>query len=157
MVLALVGLTGAVLVWPGSSAIHRIAGPVHERLALGPLGNRIVIAASLAAVLLNLSGLVLWWRRKNVSVRLRSGWIVAFSDIHHTAGILSLPLMILLGATAVGIELAAATGDRDLVRFIVRLHTSRGFSMPIKVLYAIGSLAFCVQAVTGLVMWWKSR
>jgi uncharacterized iron-regulated membrane protein len=42
-------------------------------------------------------------------------------------------------------------------RVILAWHTSKGFPLPVKVLYAVGTLGFLVQGVTGVAMWWRPR
>jgi uncharacterized iron-regulated membrane protein len=157
VVLSIVGLTGAILIWPVTSLLKRVAGPLHERLAMGRVGWWLVVLATVIAVLLELGGLVLWWKRKTIAVRIRSGWRQGLFDLHHAAGILGLPLMLLLAVSGVGMAFVTPTSHPALRRVIFDWHTTRGFPTPVKLLYTIGTTGFLVQGVTGVVMWWKPR
>jgi uncharacterized iron-regulated membrane protein len=159
VVLAVAGLTGAVLVWPDDFSGRWTIRQLHESLKLGPAGHAVVLTAAAAAIVLQLSGLVLWWRRKIVWVRRRSGWQRIVFDLHHAAGVLCLPVMLVLAATAVGRPTVRAltTGETrsSMQAAITRFHTTNGFPSPIKALYMVGSAAFLVQGVTGVFIWWK--
>jgi uncharacterized iron-regulated membrane protein len=157
-VLAIVGGTGAILVWESWDAIEslrRYAGPIHARLALGRFGSWIVIIATAAGVLLQISGVVLWWKRKTILISGRRGWWRFCFDVHQAAGIAGFPLMLLLAVTGL-IIIFALPEDPGLRRVVMRLHIGR-FPVPIKVLYTIATLGFFIQGVTGLVVWWKPR
>src|SRR5688572_28219488 len=85
-VLGIVGVTGAVLAWPVPSLIARAAVRLHVNLALGPAGRWVVLAASLAGIALQLSGLYLWWKGRSLRVRANQGWNLLCFDLHHAAG-----------------------------------------------------------------------
>lgn len=154
-VLCLTGVTGALLLLPGRSPIRRIAGPLHERLSLGHFGWWIVVIATIAAVFLEAGGLYLWWKRKRFSVRWGSGWKRAIYDVHHVVGLFALPLMLMLAATGVGMAFVTPDNQPELRRVIFDLHTTRGFSVFVKVVYALGSTGFLLQGASGIVMWWR--
>ncbi len=153
-VLAIAGATGAVLALPGPELIRRASSLLHETLALGRAGNVIVLTATGAAVVLQLGGVWLWWKRKSLAVRLSAGWRRAAIDLHHAAGALGLVLMLLVAVTGVGMTVMAPGSVRAM---FVDLHTARNYALPVKLLYALGSLGFLVQGVTGVLMWWKPR
>ena len=66
-ILALLGATGVVLQWAEDvavlDAVQRYASALHERLALGRFGHWVVVTTTAIAVLLELGGIVLWWKR----------------------------------------------------------------------------------------------
>ena len=157
LVLAIVGVTGAILVLAGTSPLRRIAATLHERLAMGRFGWWIVVVVTIAAVFLELGGLFLWWKRKTISVRMRSGWRLALFDLHHAVGLLALPLMLLLAVSGVGMAFVSPQNQPQLRRVIFDFHTTRGFSTPIKLVYMVGTTGFLLQGVTGVAMWWKTR
>jgi uncharacterized iron-regulated membrane protein len=158
VVLSIVGLTGAVLVFvPGTFLLKRVAGRLHQTVAMGRIGWWLVVVVTVIAVVLEVGGLFLWWKRKTISVRVRSGWRIGTFDLHHVGGILGLPLMLLLAATGVAMAFVTPESQPALRRLIVDLHTSRGFSTPVKILYILGTTGFLAQGLTGVMMWWKPR
>src|SRR5262245_43407298 len=91
-ILAIVGGTGVILTLDSFEGYRftQIASSLHERLAFGGVGRQIVLAATFAAILLEAGGVVLWWQRKALAVRLRGGWWRACFDLHHAAGMIGL-------------------------------------------------------------------
>ena len=154
VVLVIAGATGAVLALPGPDLLRRAASRLHETLALGSIGNLIVLTATGAAVVLQLGGVWLWWKRKSFAVRLSAGWRRMVIDLHHSAGALGLVLMLLVAVTGVGMTMFTPGPERAM---FVDLHTARKYALPVKVVYALVSLGFLVQGVTGVLMWWRPR
>ena len=155
VVLAIVGATGAVLLIPGRTLFRRAAALLHQELALGRVGWWIVVLATIAAVLLQLGGLYLWWKKKTVRVRLSGSWRRMITDLHYSTGFLIFVLMFVLAVTGVGMAFVAPKDNPELRRVIFNWHTTRGFPLPVKLLYAVGTLGFMVQGLTGIAMWWK--
>jgi uncharacterized iron-regulated membrane protein len=151
-VLAIVGLTGAVILLPQSVPLRRFAGPLHQHLAAGSVGSWVVVSATAAAVLLQAGGVMLWWKRKRFTVRFRRGWSLALDDLHHAVGIVGLPLMFVLAATGVAMHFIGPD-IQPVRRFLMASHTAAPFPIFVKVVYALASMAFVVQGVTGVVMW----
>jgi uncharacterized iron-regulated membrane protein len=154
MFLGVIGVSGAAIVstaLPGRSVL----GPVHESLALGRLGTWLVVGATCAAVVLELGGTVLWWRRRVWTIRRHLGWRPALIDLHHAAGIVGLVLMLTIAATGVMMPFVTPDNAPNLRRWIVDLHTARAYPWPVKAIWAIMALGFLVQAATGVLMWWK--
>ena len=154
VVLIIAGATGAAMVWSFQGPLRRTIGRVHENLAIGETGTWIVVGATAVSVLLQLGGMILWWKRKTLGVRTRAGWRAAVIDVHHAVGALGLIVMLLIAATGVGMRMV---GPGPVRRTIVDFHTSRRFPLAIDILYAIGSIGFVVQGVTGVLMWAKLR
>lgn len=154
LVLIIAGATGAMMVWGFQGAFRSSIGRIHENLALGKLGIWIVVLATAGAVVLQLGGVILWWKRKTLSVRTGSGWRTTVIDLHHAVGAIGLLLMLLIAATGVGMRMV---GPGPVRRTIVDFHTSRRFPLAIDIAYAIGSLGFVVQGVTGVLMWARKR
>lgn len=155
-VLAIVGGTGAILAWESWGAIQdlqRYAGVMHARLALGRFGSWIVIGATAAGVLLQISGFVLWWKRKTILINRRSGWWRLCFDLHHATGIIGFPIMLVLAVTGLVITFALPD-DPSFRRVIMRLHLG-SFGLPVKAIYTLASLGFFMQGVTGLVVYWR--
>ncbi len=153
VVLVIVGGTGAAMLLP-DSRLGRFAGPFHERLALGLIGEWVVVTTTGLAVLLEFSGAILWWRRKQLTVRRGRGWWRAMDDLHHVMGTLLLPLMLLLAVTGFGLD-AVGPDQPELRRLTMAYHTAGPFPVVVKLLYLLATLGFVVQGLTGVVMWWK--
>src|SRR5262245_16354327 len=96
VVLAIVGGTGALILWTLPQWLRRIVGPMHQSLALGRIGEWIVIAATVVAAVLSVGGLILWWKLKIIRVKTTSGWRRALFDLHHALGFVGFLLMFLL-------------------------------------------------------------
>ena len=154
LVLIIAGATGALMVWGFQGEFRRAVGRIHESLALGTTGTWIVLLATAGAILLQFGGVILWWKRKTLSVRTTAGWRAAVIDLHHAVGALGLLLMLLIAATGVGMRMV---GPGPVRRAIVDFHTSRRFPLAVDIVYAIGSLGFVVQGVTGVLIWARPR
>lgn len=116
-----------------------------------------VVAATICVVVIQLSGLFLWWRSKIIAVRAGAGWRRAVDDVHHSSGALGFPLMLLLALSGVSIAFMIPQGYPALRRTIFDLHTTRGFSLPVRIVYAAASACFAIQGMSGIVMWWKPK
>lgn len=159
LLLAIGGLTGAMLLvrWP--EPMHEALIEFHIDLFAGRAGAWTMIAASFVGVLLQLGGLYLWWRMKSLALRLDRGWWRASYDLHNVVGVAALLIMGLLAATAVGrmfFRFVPVPLALEMVpRVNSRLHTAGGLPWPVQVIWGLGSLAFVVQAVTGALVWWR--
>ena len=131
--LIVAGATGSLMVWGFQNEFRRIVGRIHENLALGSLGTWIVIVATAGALVLQLGGVFLWWKRKTLRVRTGAGWRAAVNDLHHAVGLLGLLLMLLIAATGVGMRMV---GPGPMRRTIVDFHTSRRFPLAIDIVCA---------------------
>jgi len=160
LILAVTGVTGALLASPiGDTPVRAIAHALHEHLAMGALGGSArklgywtVVWTTVVSILLLLGGVFLWWERKIILVRTGKGWRRTFFDLLHSVGILGLALMFLMAVTGAALPFwggASAT--------LLDLHTGRGYSQPIKLIYMAAATAFMVQGMTGIVMWWKPK
>lgn len=159
IVIIIAGLTGVLLVWPLWPGWSTPLAHFHVDLALGPVGAWIVLVLTWVSVALILSGLYLWWKTKVFRVRTKSGWKAFVLDLHYSAGAIFLLIMLLIATT--GALRAHVTHPRAR-QIISRLHTTARFPQPVKVVYAIGSFAFVVEGVTGVLMWvnkqpWRKR
>jgi uncharacterized iron-regulated membrane protein len=158
VVLAIAGVTGTLLVWPELLPAASGVGSLHETLALGRPGWYVVLAATAAGIALQASGVVLWWKTRRLRVRTDAGlWRFAF-DLHGSAGVIALVVMLVLGATALGRVVTRSVPVPDaLASAVSRLHTTRDFPVAVKAVYAVSSLGFFVQGASGLVIWWKPK
>ena len=153
------GVTGTLLVWPlpqpwGSRLAH-----LHVDMKLGAPGALIVLVLTWVSVGLILSGLYLWWKTKVFRVRTRSGWRAFVIDLHYSLGAIFLVMMLIIATTG---ALRAHVNQPQARNIINRLHTSARFPQPVKVVYAVSSLIFVVEGVTGVLMWvnkkpWRKR
>lgn len=164
-IIVVMGVTGAMLVWPGESLARRTAEVLHDslalsRLGLGRAGWLIIMAATAAAVFLQVTGLVLWWKRKIVRIETAKGWRRLMFDLHHSIGAVFLLVMLVVAGTGL-----ARAGLRYLDRpptfpalhtAVSRLHTTKDLGGPVKAVLFAGSVGLAVQGISGLVIWWPS-
>ena len=163
-ILIVVGATGVILMVdfesvPSLDRVGRYASALHQQLAfgrigLGRIGHWIVLLATLVAVILECGGLVLWWKRKTFAVAFGSGWRRTCFDLHHLAGVICLPLMLLGAVTGLAMFIYPPPENADLYRIFRRLHVGR-FPLPLQIFYVLSTLGFVVQGVTGFFVWWK--
>ena len=154
-VLAITGLTGAVLMVTAPSTVGKIAGHLHENMGLrllgfGAAGERLVAVITLAGVLLQLSGIVLWWKRRSLRVEFGGSLSRTIHDLHHAAGAVAFVMMLVISSAAAAYWFLPLGTGASMVN---RLHHGRTYPAPVKVVYVLGSLGFTVQGCTGLLMW----
>lgn len=169
VVLVVAGVTGAGLVYTRAEALVNL----HVTLAMGAPGRWLVNVATIAATLLVMGGVALWWQRKILTIDRSKGlWRLMF-DLHHALGIVGGIMMLAIALSGTGLMLTAQIGDRlgfakddpnypsraeVLTRKLIHTaHTGGSFSQPLNVLWCLGSASFAVQAVSGLWVWWKPR
>ncbi len=159
VVLIVAGVTGALLVLPIAEATRGSIATLHVDLFAGEFGRWTVIVASGLSLLLQGGGLWLWWPPKSLAVRTNRGWWRLSYDLHNFTGVVSLLMMALLAGTAIGrvfFDYVPVPGSLSIVpRVVGRLHHGEGFPALVLLVYALGSLAFAVQAVTGILVWWR--
>jgi uncharacterized iron-regulated membrane protein len=156
VLLAIIGASGAAYLIPAFDRYRPFLERLHMHLLIPRAGQGIVIAASVAAVLLEAGGVYLWWNRKLWTIRWRAGWRTAVQDIHHVSGIIMLAVMLLLAGTGVGrVAVRQVFPSRSfIVKATNYAHTGLAFPGPIQAIYVIGALGFLVQGTTGVIMWW---
>jgi uncharacterized iron-regulated membrane protein len=167
IVLIVVGISGAVLVYVKNPTLANF----HTHLGIGEPGEWLVNTATVIASLLVIGGLVLWWRRKILSIdRSKGTWRFLF-DLHHSLGIIGATLMLVIALSGTGLmlteEIAGRLGlpkddpnyptrNEALTRKLIHAaHTGGPLNLPLKVLWLLGSVSFAVQAVSGFWVWWK--
>ena len=120
---------------------------LHTQLLGGRVGNTIVVVVTFVALFLVLSGLVVWWRDKLWRVNTRGSWKRANFDLHHSLGIFS--AIILLIITSTGLWVRYATVD-EWMRKLNRSPTPGAPSQPAAEagmpLLSLGSIAAAARA-----------
>jgi uncharacterized iron-regulated membrane protein len=97
------GYTGAILgTRRGTTLINRIH-QIHTHLLAGKAGEAIMDAAGVVMLFLVVSGVILWWKYKKVSIKWNVSLFRAMFDIHNATGILSALFLLLLSLTSIGI------------------------------------------------------
>jgi len=159
VVLAIVGLSGTAFLFPSPAPVKVFLEKFHMSLMIPGAGTGIVIAATVAAVLLECGGLYLWWQRKIWTVRWSAGWRVAAEDLHHFTGAAFLAIMLLLAATGVGrVAVRQVLPESHIVvKAMNHSHTGLKFPAPVRVIYGLGGVAFLLQGTTGVIMWSRRR
>jgi uncharacterized iron-regulated membrane protein len=157
VLLAIIGLSGAAYLIPAFERYRPFLEELHMHLMIPGAGQGIVIAATIAAILLELGGLYLWWRRKVWTIRWRAGWRTVINNLHHATGVVMLAVMLLLAGTGLGRVLVRQVlpAYSIVVKATNVAHTGLAFPWPIQAIYVIGSLGFLVQGTTGVIMWWS--
>ncbi len=159
VLLAIIGVSGAAYLIPAFEGSRPFLERLHMHLMIPGAGQGIVIAATVAAVLLELGGLYLWWNRKRWTIRWRAGWRTVVQDLHHVSGVVMLAVMLLLSGTGVGrvVVRQVLPPNHFVVQATNFAHTGLRFPGPIQAVYVIGALGFLVQGTTGVIMWWQRR
>lgn len=156
VLLTIIGVSGSAYLIPAFEPFHPFLERLHMYLMIPVAGQGIVIAVTVAAVLLELSGTYLWWNRKRWTIRWRAGWRTVVQDLHHLSGIAMLAIMLFLAGTGLGrVAVRQVLPEYSIVvRVTNSLHTGLRFPGPIRAVYVIGGLGFLVQGTTGVIMWW---
>lgn len=159
LLIVLAGVTGALVLLPWPEPTFTVLLDWHIGLVAGQAGAWVVVAATVATLLLQLGGVYLWWPTKSLRLRRDRGWWRFAYDLHNLTGVVGLPVMGLLAATAIGRvvfrEFPLPPSLSIVPRLVSRLHTAGGFPVVLQIVYAVFSLAFVVQAVTGVLVWWR--
>lgn len=79
--------------------IQRKAFLIHTRMMAGTPGNWLVIASTALTAFIVSTGLVLWWRRKILTVKTRASWKRVNFDLHNVLGLYAAPIVLLLALT----------------------------------------------------------
>ena len=167
IILIVVGITGAVLVWNDSNGL----ADFHTHLGIGEPGEWLVNSATVIAAILVIGGVILWWRRKAVRIDRSKGWWRFLFDLHHTLGIIGGLFMLVIALSGTGLALTEETEERMRLpatdpnaasqtevavrSFIRAAHTGGPLRTPLGILWALGSVSFAVQALSGFYVWWK--
>jgi uncharacterized iron-regulated membrane protein len=107
--------TGAVLgLRDHERSFARWVHLVHTRLAAGDIGERMVGGLSVAMLGLAMTGLVLWWPRKILTVGAASSWKRTNFDVHNVLGFYS--SLVMLFITLSGVLIAFESTTDPLVR-----------------------------------------
>ena len=92
----------------GNESTHNnFTGHVHQfhlRLLAGEAGGNIVTAAAVILLILAITGLVLWWPRKLLTVSWRSPWKKLNLEVHQVLGLFSSVFLIVFAFTALVIH-----------------------------------------------------
>jgi uncharacterized iron-regulated membrane protein len=95
VVLVIAALTGAILVFSDDSSVLQ----THVRLLAGAQGEWVVTIATIAALILVLSGVLLWWRSPHFVMRRGRSLRAAVYDLHNLTGIYTSIFAFALAAT----------------------------------------------------------
>lgn len=151
LVFVVSGATGVVFLTGGPQLLTKITGRLHESLGLGRAGSMLVGVATAVGLLLELSGLYLWLKRRSISVSFRGGLYRAAFDLHHAVGALgSVFMMVILGSAVAYFFVLPRDQFAETVN---TFHHGRAFGTPVKLLYGAASVGFVVQGASGVLMW----
>jgi uncharacterized iron-regulated membrane protein len=80
---------------------------LHTRLLGGATGRVVVASFTIAALVLVITGLVVWWRDKLWRVRLTASWKRINFDLHHSVGVFSAVIALVIIATGIWVHFDA--------------------------------------------------
>ncbi|HEX9458826.1 MAG TPA: PepSY-associated TM helix domain-containing protein [Thermoanaerobaculia bacterium] len=118
------GYTGAILgIRRGPTLLTRIH-QLHTHLLAGKIGEMIVAISGLVMLFLVVSGVILWWKYRKVSIKWNASLFRVMFDVHNATGILSALFLLLLSLTGLAIAFNnpiarwtyKATGTRPIPR-----------------------------------------
>jgi uncharacterized iron-regulated membrane protein len=102
--------TGAILTAPTAPdplvAFMRKVHLLHTQLLGGRVGNTIVTAVTFVALILVVSGIVVWWRDKRWRVNASGSWKRTNFDLHHALGIWAAVLLLIITSTGLWVRYA---------------------------------------------------
>jgi uncharacterized iron-regulated membrane protein len=100
--------TGAVLgtrsIAEWNRSFPRRMHVLHVTLMGGKIGGQIVAAITVAAFLLVLSGMILWWPDRILRVRWNASWKRIVFDLHHVSGILAALVILMISASGMAMH-----------------------------------------------------
>ncbi|HXH41613.1 MAG TPA: PepSY-associated TM helix domain-containing protein [Thermoanaerobaculia bacterium] len=120
------GYTGAILgTRRGPTLLTRIH-QIHTHLLAGKIGEMIMAVAAIVMLFLVVSGVILWWKYRKVTIKWNASLFRVMFDVHNAAGILSAIFLLLLSLTAIAIAFDnpiarwsyKATGTKPIPRSI---------------------------------------
>lgn len=95
------GYTAAILGSRNGTLLLSRIHQLHTHLLAGKTGEAIMSAAAIVMLFLIVSGVLLWWKYKRVSVKRNTSLFRVMFDLHNATGILSALFLLLLSLTAI--------------------------------------------------------
>jgi uncharacterized iron-regulated membrane protein len=89
---------------PAAISILRAMHQLHTRLLSGGIGNTIVWLATVCALVLVVTGLILWWREKLWRVNATASWKRVNFDLHHALGVFAAIVLLLITSTGIWVH-----------------------------------------------------
>ena len=97
-----------------SKTLPRRLHSLHASLMTGAKGSSVVALVTLAAFLLTLTGIVIWWQERRWRIRWSASWKRIVFDLHHSLGIVA--SLVLFFITASGLALHYPIAARTIAR-----------------------------------------
>ena len=113
----------------------------HETLMAGTVGGVIVGVATVMALVLVLSGIVLWWPRKLWRVQIGASWKRVTFDLHHLLGASAAAVLLLITASGVVIVYPA------LGELLTRLDRTPPAARPVQLAAEPGARAMSLDSL----------
>jgi uncharacterized iron-regulated membrane protein len=150
----------------------------HGRLLFGDTGRILNVVLGLLAMMLCLTGVVVWWPgnkkwKRSLTLQRRANWTRFTWSLHSALGFWTFAFLLMWAATGVylgyqqpfmdlvdyfepfnGASLEMRTGDQILMWF-GRAHFGRYYGVPMKVVWTVCGLAPAALFATAIVMWWN--
>jgi uncharacterized iron-regulated membrane protein len=102
-------ITGTRTADESQKTLSRRLHVFHVELFAGKIGRTIVGAATVIALFLVLTGIILWWPDKLISVHAGASWKRINFDLHHALGIIAALVLIVITASGLVIHYDALT------------------------------------------------
>jgi uncharacterized iron-regulated membrane protein len=97
-------ITGTRTLLEGKNMISRRLHVFHVELFAGKIGRAVVGAATVIALFLVLTGIILWWPDKLIRVHTGASWKRVNFDLHHALGIVAALILIVITASGLVIH-----------------------------------------------------
>ena len=95
------GYTGAILGTRRGPVLLTRIHQLHTHLLAGKIGEMIVAIGGFVMLFLVISGVILWWKYKKVSIKWNASLFRVMFDVHNATGILSALFLLLLSLTGI--------------------------------------------------------
>jgi uncharacterized iron-regulated membrane protein len=146
--------TGAILPNPPGPdplvAFMRKVHLLHTELLGSRVGSAIVVVVTLVALFLVLSGVVVWWRDKVWRVNTSASWKRINFDLHHSLGIFSAVILLVITSTGLWVRFAAVDDwMRKLNRFPTPPVPSQPPADPGTPMLSLDTIAAVARAAVG--------
>jgi uncharacterized iron-regulated membrane protein len=95
---------------PAAVSMLRTIHQLHTRLLRDRIGSTVVSMVTVCALLLVVSGLIVWWREKLWRINTAASWKRVNFDLHHSLGVFSAIVLLLITSTGIWVHFGQIDG-----------------------------------------------